>query len=119
METDHQMDEYLKCCQACDTRQPAKWFRSVMGKRVCLHCADYMEMEDAYRPQPAGLPVSRQRQQQNYREPPARWSDRRGRVPHWLGHGKGTRKVRTEAAKRREQYKPDVMDAKVPPRRGR
>ena len=111
------MNDDLKCCQACNERQPAQGFRYVMGKRVCLHCADYMEMEDAYRPQPLKLPVSRQRRQQLYQSPPARWNDRRGRVPHWLGNGKGTKKIRKEAAKRRDQYKPDVMDAQIPKRR--
>ncbi len=111
------IDDYLKLCQSCDTRQPARYFRSVASKRMCLHCADYMEMQDAYHPQPTSLPVSRQRMQQIYREPPARWNDRKGRVPHWLGNGKGTKKIRKEAAKRRDQYKPDVMDAQIPKRR--
>ncbi len=110
------MDEYLKVCQSCNHREPARWFRYVMGQRVCRPCADYMEQEDAYRPQPTHLPVSRQRRQQLSQEPPARWNDRRGRVPHWMGEGP---KLRKTMAKRREQYKPDVMDAKVPPRRKR
>ena len=110
------MDEYLKECQSCKTRQPAKWFRYVLSKRVCLHCADYLEMEDAYRPQPLKLPVSRQRAQQLYREPPARWNDRKGHVPHWM-KAKEPQCKSTQA--RRNKGKPDVMDARVPPRKGR
>ncbi len=108
------MDEYLEVCQACNHREPAKWFRYVMGKRVCRPCADFMELQDAYHPQPTALPVSRQRQQQLYREPPARWQDRKGRVPHWMA---GKEPPRKDRQKERNKGKPDVMKARVPPRR--
>lgn len=88
-------DIYLQNCAACQRRYPVRYMVAIAGKRYCGPC---------------GIDLRHLIRSQEVEIAPA---------AHAANHHKGGMERRPNRQRERNKGKPDVMQAKVPPRRNK
>lgn len=123
-------DLYLGLCRLCNHRKPISQFRrSDDGVWCCGQCAKSRDMDEeskdwedsGYVTQPMRIMAKPKRWVPKDYQPPSRSSERRGKsIPHWMAKSSELVEQQARAKKReavRNANKPDVMKARIPPRR--